>query len=71
MQCNKLALLLYCLLASTQAVASEQTTELPNDEMLDYLGQWQQVDGEWVDPMQLQEISMIEQDSSKGERDEK
>lgn len=71
MQFNKLALLLYCLLASTQAMASEQTTELPDDEMLDYLGQWQQVDGEWIDPMQLQEISMIEQDSSKGERDEK
>lgn len=71
MQCNKLALLLYCLLASTYTVASEQANELPDDEMLDYLGQWQQVDGEWVDPMQLQEISMIEQDSSKGERDEK
>jgi hypothetical protein len=63
-------LFLCLLLINGQAMSAELKTELPDDDLLDYLGQWQQVDGEWVDPMQLQEISMIEQDSSKGERNE-
>jgi len=70
MPCKKLILLLCLLSATSQVMSAEQQTEFPDDELLDYLGRWEQVDGEWIDPMQLQEISMIEQDSSKGERNE-
>jgi len=71
MPCKKQVLLLCLLLTCGQAMSAEQETEFPDDELLDYLGRWEQVDGDWIDPMQLQEISMIEQDSSKGDRNEK
>jgi len=60
------------LLVAVLPVHAEQAqeTELPSDELLDFLGQWEQVDGEWLDPTQLQEISMLEQDSFKGESNE-
>ena len=66
------SLIALCLLIAALPVRAEQAqvTELPSDELLDFLGQWEQVDGEWLDPTQLQEISMLEQDSFKGESNE-
>ncbi len=65
------SLLALCLLATTlPAQAEPQASDLPSDELLDFLGQWEQVDGEWIDPTQLQEISMLEKDSFKGESNE-
>ena len=69
MQYKRLMLSICLLMSFTQAPA-ETTVELPSDELLDFLGQWQQVDGEWMDPTELQDISMLEQDSLKGEKNE-
>ena len=65
-------LIALCLLTSALPAQAEQTNagELPSDELLDFLGQWEQVDGQWIDPTELQELSMLEQDSIKGERHE-
>lgn len=71
MQYKYLIALISLLLSTSQVIAAEQETDAPDNELLDYLGQWQQVDGEWIDPMQLQEISMLEQDSRNGEQNEK
>lgn len=56
-------------MAMSQAQA-DQARELPSDELLDFLGQWQKVDGEWMDPTELQDISMLQQDRLKGEKHE-
>ena len=69
---SSISVIALCLLVAALPVHAEQAqeTELPSDELLDFLGQWEQVDGEWLDPTQLQEISMLEQDSFKGESNE-
>ncbi len=41
------------VLVPLQTTAEEQTTPAPGLEMLEYLGQWQDNDDEWVDPVGL------------------
>jgi len=57
-------------LLSSPAYA-EQEKEQPSEELLEFLGQWEKVDGKWLDPTQLQEISMLDKKSMKGEADDK
>lgn len=66
----KHALLLIIQMSITNVHAGE-SIELPSDELLDFLGQWQQVDGEWIDPTEIQDISMLEEEQLKGEDNEK
>ena len=66
----KHALLLILQISIANAHAGE-SVEQPSDELLDFLGQWQQVDGDWIDPTELQDISMLEQKHTKGEDNEK
>ncbi|NOY66892.1 MAG: hypothetical protein GXP13_05735 [Gammaproteobacteria bacterium] len=61
-------LFLPCLPANAEQ--TETTHEEVSDELLEFLGQWEKVDGEWIDPTQLQEISMLEQKSMKGDSDD-
>lgn len=63
-------LLSIAMLMAFTGVQADTPGELPSDELLDFLGQWQQVDGEWMDPTELQDISMLQQDSLKGEKHE-
>ena len=69
----RVTLITLCLLAACAPVYAEQAQEtgMPSDELLDFLGQWEQVDGEWIDPTQFQEMSMLELDRIKGEANEK
>ena len=62
---------LLLLLASSPAWAEQQTEQLPSDSMLNFLGQWEKVDGKWVDPTEMQDITMLEYDKLKGKHDEK
>lgn len=70
MQANTALLALALMLASTQGQA-EQETDLPSDELLDFLSEWQRIDDQWMDPAQLQDISMLEQNKLNGETNEK
>lgn len=63
-------LLTTILLLICSPAFSEQQEEIPSEELLDFLGQWEQVDDEWIDPTQLQEISMLDKKSIKGETDD-
>ena len=63
-------LLSFAMLLAFTSVKAESPGESPSDDLLDFLGQWQQVDGEWMDPTELQDISMLQQDRLKGEKHE-
>ena len=71
MQANTYLLLASLLsLSCISAYAETQydpSNEEASEELLEFLGQWENVDGEWIDPTQLQEISMLDQQSMKGD----
>ena len=64
-------LLLLIMLATAPAWADQEADALPSNDMLDFLGQWEKVDGKWVDPTEIQDITMLEYDKLKGKHDEK
>ena len=56
---------------NTSAIASEPTArELPSIELLEFLGDWETADGEWIDPAELEQMSLPEQGPAEGVRDE-
>jgi hypothetical protein len=42
--------------------ASNENTETPSLEFLEFLGDWETDDGEWIDPEELEQISITEQE---------
>ena len=70
MQANSHLLLSAVLFLVCIPAQADQQTEQPSEELLDFLGQWEKVDDEWIDPTQLQEISMLEEKDLKGETDD-
>lgn len=68
-----LGLLMIVLLAGGSAAAAEekaQAQEPPSMELLEFLGQWQTDDGEWIDPTALERMVIPEQEQ-RGSDDEK
>lgn len=63
-----LVLLLVC--AVVQAHAAGDKDENPDQELLEFLGKWESVDGQWIDPGQVQDLSMFQQKDT-GEHHEK
>ena len=66
------AILLSGLLSSpTFAQEPEQTTseesETPSLEFLEFLGDWETDDGEWIDPEELDQIALTDQDQEANE----
>ena len=62
--------LVLCLLSVTQADEHDDA-ELPSIEMLEFLGDWETVDGQWVPPTELEsEIDSQIRDELSDERDE-
>lgn len=62
-------LLAAALLASTAALAEE--AEVPTLELLEYLGEWEDRDGQWFDPQTLQlAIPGSEEQANEEENDE-
>jgi len=55
----------------TSVVMAEDKSAPPSDKLLDFLGQWERVDGQWVDPTEVQELSMLEGKQLNGEDDER
>jgi len=46
-----------CLIAAPEVVLAE---ELPSMEFLEYLGEWETEEGDWIDPAVLAENNVIE-----------
>ena len=62
-------MLAWCLL-SFDAMAEDKPSP-PGDDLLEFLGQWERVDGQWMDPTEVQELTMLEGKKLNGENDEK
>ena len=45
-----------------QVGASQENIETPSLEFLEFLGDWETEDGEWIDPEELEQISIAEQE---------
>jgi len=45
-------------------VASDDDTSMPSMELLEFLGEWETEDGEWIDPVLLDEIPLPDREYS-------
>jgi hypothetical protein len=68
----KVSLCFICLLGSTSLIfAEEQNDNMPSIEFLEFLGEWETDEGDWVDPATLESeeigelIKTIEADNEK------
>ncbi len=50
-----------------QARDSSEDTEMPSLEFLEFLGHWETDDGEWIDPEELEQIVLTDQEQEKSE----
>ncbi len=44
-----------------QAIPPEEA-EMPSLELLEFLGDWEMEDGEWIDPEELEQIAITDQE---------
>ncbi|MEE8259450.1 MAG: hypothetical protein V3R14_00475 [Nitrospinaceae bacterium] len=42
--------------------APKENTEMPSLELLEFLGDWETEDGEWIDPEELEQIAITDQE---------
>jgi hypothetical protein len=45
-----------------QVRKSTENTEAPSLEFLEFLGDWETDDGEWIDPEELEQITLTDQE---------
>jgi hypothetical protein len=66
-------------LLSSPALAQEpdqnreatEEMEMPSLELLEFLGDWETEDGEWIDPEELEQIAITDQEQEQEYEDEK
>ena len=66
-------------LLSTPALAQEpgqvreesENTEMPSLEFLEFLGDWETDDGEWIDPEELEQIVLTDQEQENEDEKQK
>ena len=56
----RLVLLTMILTAPIAHSQTEQEAEIPTEELLEFLGEWETEDGEWLDPEELEEEDFAE-----------
>ena len=44
---------------------AQEVNEPPDDALLEFLGEWESADGEWVDPLEFAEFELAEQGSER------
>ncbi|GMR20355.1 MAG: hypothetical protein BMS9Abin36_0950 [Gammaproteobacteria bacterium] len=64
---GSVALLLICLSPSLRAQDTDQDEELPDRALLEFLGRFETQNGEWLDPMLLQNVAELKQDAMSEE----
>jgi hypothetical protein len=50
-----------------QARKKVEEAETPSLELLEFLGDWETDDGEWIDPEELEQIALTEQEQKEYE----
>jgi hypothetical protein len=45
-----------------QVRENNEETETPSLELLEFLGDWEMDDGEWIDPEELEQIALTDQE---------
>lgn len=48
-----------------------EETETPSLELLEFLGDWETEDGEWIDPEEMKQITLTDQEQEQEYEDEK
>lgn len=48
---------------------STEESEMPSLELLEFLGDWETDDGEWIDPEELEQITLTDQEQEDHEED--
>jgi len=48
--------------APGEAREESENTEMPSLEFLEFLGDWETEDGEWIDPEELEQIALTDQE---------
>ncbi len=68
MHCRASVLGILCCMAAPHIMAGESqaTAALPDTELLEFLGEWETVEGQWLDPTRLEE-NMNEADLERSE----
>ena len=56
----KLLLFIMLTVSSTSRAEPEEQETIPSAELLEFLGEWETVDGEWIDPADLEDEDFAE-----------
>jgi hypothetical protein len=54
-----------------QIGASQENIETPSLEFLEFLGDWETDDGEWIDPEELEQMVITDQDQQNEDAEQK
>ena len=54
-----------------QARKNAENTEAPSLEFLEFLGDWETDDGEWIDPEELEQITLTDQEQEVEDEQQK
>jgi hypothetical protein len=53
------------------ADAAQENIETPSIEFLEFLGDWETDDGEWIDPEELEQIALTDQEQEYDDEPQK
>lgn len=54
-------------IGKTSGPPAEVDTETPSMELLEFLGDWETADGEWIDPEEMEQIELQEPEHANDE----
>lgn len=54
-----------------QVREESENTEMPSLEFLEFLGDWETDDGEWIDPEELEQIALTDQEQENEDEKQK
>ena len=54
-------------IGKTADPSAEVDTETPSMELLEFLGDWETADGEWIDPEEMEQIELQEPEHANDE----
>ncbi|MDH5762236.1 MAG: hypothetical protein OEZ51_04585 [Nitrospinota bacterium] len=56
-------------LAQEQGIdpAGQEDMEMPSLELLEFLGNWETDDGEWIDPEEMEQIALGDEEKTNGD----
>jgi hypothetical protein len=63
-------ILLNLVFAAVAAAADEDSTAMPSMELLEFLGEFQTEDGEWIDPMELSDTDIEQSEKQRNDEDQ-